>query len=91
MDMRRGWGGVRKGLQKAGTCSIIQQEIIQWEEETGETEVCSLPELALLSPDLASALPPTLELVQEHMQAAQIASAAWPHSAAAWNALPTPK
>lgn len=89
--MRRGWGDVSKGLQKPGICRIIQQEIIQWEEETGETEVCSLPDLALLSPALAYALPPTLELVWEHMQEAQTVSATWLHSTAAWNALPTPK
>lgn len=88
--MRRGWGGVRKGLQKPGICGTTQQETIQWEEETGETEVCSLPQLAL-SPALAYTLPPTPELVQEHMQEAQTASASWLHSTDAWNALPTPK
>lgn len=54
----------RKGLQKPSIHSIIQQEIIQWEEETGETEIYSLPELAVLSPALASVLPPTLKLLQ---------------------------
>lgn len=54
----------RKRLWKLSICSTTQQEIIQWEEETGETEIYSLPELALSSPALASVLPPTLELLQ---------------------------
>lgn len=78
-------------MKQPSICVVTQQVITQWEEETGASEACLLPEPALLSPALCSALPPTRELVQEQMQAAQTASAAWLHYTAAWNALPTPK